>query len=336
MTDNDPLISVIVPIYNVEQYLDQCVRSIINQTYHNLEIILVNDGSPDRCPEICDKWSAYDKRIIAVHQKNRGLAGARESGVQMSHGEYVLFVDADDWILPSLVEDAVSAVTKFDADAVFYGYQRISDREAMQNMQPTAIHFPVVGCASGNKALQTLFEGKLHWNVWQIMSRRSILLRVTFPIGIMMGEDLVATCQILGEARSVAFIPKANYCYRMREDSSVSESTKSVDKILAMVDDLTLAQCQVLDYVERKHPMLKSYCLHTFYCLQYSNICFLSVCKIIPKHMKQKQIELERDALKTYIQLDTHDFKDIIRAILIYTHLVRIRWIANLLVRYTV
>lgn len=337
MINDSPLISVIVPIYNVEQYLDKCVCSIVAQTYQNLEIILVDDGSPDRCPEICDKWSTRDERITVIHQKNRGLAGARESGVKQSHGEYVLFVDADDWILPLLIEDAVSEVIKFDADTAFYGFQRVSSKERTQhNKQFSTECFPIEDCVSGEKALQALFSGKLHWNVWQIMSRRSVLLHVAFPIGIMMGEDLAATCQILGESKSVVFIPKANYCYNIRENSSVGEAAKNVDKLLAAIDDLAIVQHQVLKYVECKYPKLKRYCLHTFYCLQYSNVCFLSVYKLLPKHVKQKRAELEQEALRTYRHLSTYDFKDIIRAVLIYTRLVQVRWIANLLVRYTI
>lgn len=335
MRDNNPLISVIVPIYNVEQYLNKCIRSIINQSYQNLEIVLVDDGSPDRCPEMCDAWAMRDKRITVVHQKNRGLAGARESGVKSSHGKYVLFVDADDWILPSLVEDAISVAIKFDADAVFYGYQRIPDTVNAQNVQSTTMCFPITGCASGKMALQTLFEGKLHWNVWQIMCRRSVLLHVTFPVGIMMGEDLAATCQILGEAESVAFIPKTNYCYTMRKGASVSEATKSADKLLTTINDLDSVRRQVFKYVECKYPILMEACLHIFYCIQYANLCYLGTCKIISKQARKKQFELEQSALEMYQQLSIHNFKDNIRAILIYTRLIRLRWIAKILVRHT-
>ena len=95
---NNSLISVIVPIYNVEKYLDKCVESIVTQTYKNLEIILVDDGSPDRCPEICDKWAEKDERIKVIHKKNGGLSDARNEGYAVSSGEYISFIDSDDYI----------------------------------------------------------------------------------------------------------------------------------------------------------------------------------------------------------------------------------------------
>ena len=94
----NPLISVIVPIYNVEKYLARCVDSIVNQTYKNLEIILVDDGSPDSCPDICDVWKEKDDRIKVIHKKNGGLSDARNAGLDIAQGEYVAFVDSDDFI----------------------------------------------------------------------------------------------------------------------------------------------------------------------------------------------------------------------------------------------
>ena len=94
----NPLISVIVPIYNVEKYLARCVDSIVNQTYKNLEIILVDDGSPDRCPQMCDDYAEKDSRIKVVHKKNGGLSDARNAGMAVATGEYISFIDSDDWI----------------------------------------------------------------------------------------------------------------------------------------------------------------------------------------------------------------------------------------------
>ena len=96
------LISVIVPVYKVEPYLDKCVRSIVDQTYQNLEIILVDDGSPDRCGEICDAWAAKDSRIRVIHKENGGLSDARNAGMAVATGKYMGFVDSDDYIAPDM------------------------------------------------------------------------------------------------------------------------------------------------------------------------------------------------------------------------------------------
>ena len=100
----NPMISVIVPIYNVEKYLARCVDSIVNQTYKNLEIILVDDGSPDRCPQMCDDYAEKDSRIKVIHKKNGGLSDARNAGMAVATGEYISFIDSDDWIETSMFE----------------------------------------------------------------------------------------------------------------------------------------------------------------------------------------------------------------------------------------
>ena len=110
------LISVIVPIYNVEKYLDRCVDSIINQTYKNLEIILVDDGSPDNCLAICDSWAEKDRRIKVIHKENGGVSSARNSALDIASGDYIGFVDSDDWIEPDMYEILIKNAKKYDAD----------------------------------------------------------------------------------------------------------------------------------------------------------------------------------------------------------------------------
>ena len=99
---NEPLVSVIVPVYKVEKYLDKCIESIVGQTYENLEIILVDDGSPDNCPTMCDEWAQKDSRIKVIHKENGGLSSARNAGLDACTGDYIGFVDSDDWIEPDM------------------------------------------------------------------------------------------------------------------------------------------------------------------------------------------------------------------------------------------
>ena len=110
------LISVIVPIYKVEEYLDCCIRSIINQTYSNLEIILVDDGSPDGCPEICDAWVKKDSRIKVIHKENGGLSDARNAGMVIASGEYVAFIDSDDRVESEFIQKLYNVITEHNAD----------------------------------------------------------------------------------------------------------------------------------------------------------------------------------------------------------------------------
>ena len=119
---NERLISVIVPVYKVENYLNQCLESIVKQTYSNLEILLVDDGSPDRCPEICDEWARREKRVRAIHKQNGGLSDARNAGLALAQGELVMFVDSDDWIAPEMAEKMLEAMEREEADMVICQY----------------------------------------------------------------------------------------------------------------------------------------------------------------------------------------------------------------------
>lgn len=112
------LISVIVPIYNVEPYIHRCIDSILAQTYKQMQIILVDDGSPDRCGEICDEYSKKDSRIIVIHQENEGLSGARNTRLLFAKGDYIAFVDSDDWVHPKMYETLIGLSKKYNLDIV--------------------------------------------------------------------------------------------------------------------------------------------------------------------------------------------------------------------------
>ena len=123
VSNKEPLISVIIPVYKVEKYLKRCIDSVINQTYKNLEIILVDDGSPDNCPKICDDYSKKDKRIKVIHKKNGGVSAARNKGLKLSNGDYIVFVDSDDWLEYNFVEEMLTNLRKNKVDYFFVLYQ---------------------------------------------------------------------------------------------------------------------------------------------------------------------------------------------------------------------
>ncbi len=117
------LVSVIVPIFNIEPYIEQCIKSICDQSYRNLEIILVDDGSVDRCGEIVDQYARKDERIISIHKKNGGLVSARKAGMKASTGKYVVYVDGDDWIEANYIEELLLVIERENADVVTSGYK---------------------------------------------------------------------------------------------------------------------------------------------------------------------------------------------------------------------
>lgn len=127
--DSQELISVIIPIYNVEKYLKKCIDSIINQTYKNLEIILVDDGSPDNCGKICDEYAKKDQRIRVIHKKNGGLSDARNAGIDIAKGKYIAFVDSDDYVEKEYIEIMYKELKKNNVKIVQCGINKISDNE---------------------------------------------------------------------------------------------------------------------------------------------------------------------------------------------------------------
>lgn len=122
----EELISIVLPIYNVEKYLNRCIKSVVNQSYRNLEIILVDDGSPDQCPQLCEEWAKKDNRIKVVHKENAGLGMARNTGIESANGEYICFFDSDDYVALDVIEKAYVQIKKYHAELVLFGFCNVN------------------------------------------------------------------------------------------------------------------------------------------------------------------------------------------------------------------
>ena len=207
------LISVIIPIYNVEAYLDECIASVIAQTYSNLEIILVDDGSPDNCPQMCDEWAAKDSRIRVIHKENGGLSDARNAGIDRSTGDYIAFVDSDDWIEPEMYEIMLAALKNENADICACNILScfLERRNAWGCEEYTVggsaeiLSLLYRDTAYPVSALNKLYHRKL-WN------------DLRFPKGKIC-EDAFTTYLLVDKASKIVQIPDALYCYRIRENS---------------------------------------------------------------------------------------------------------------------
>lgn len=233
---NKPLISVIVPIYMIDKYIGLCVESILNQTYQNLEIILVDDGGNDRCPEICDLYASKDSRIKVVHKRNGGLVSARKVGLQNSNGSYISYVDGDDWIGPGFIESLYTAAATSDADMVCGGLTR-----DLFSKSDTFINTIPVGIYEGEN-LRKLWQSMASFGsyyrpgittyVWNKLFKRKILLepqsRVDFRISI--GEDAAVTYPALLNCKRVAVVDNVAYHYRQREDSMLKQNSSYGDE----------------------------------------------------------------------------------------------------------
>ena len=230
-----PLVTVVLPIYNVEKYLDQCVESVVGQTYGNLEILMIDDGSPDRCPEMCDAWAKKDSRIRVIHKQNAGLGEARNTGIENASGQYICFFDSDDYVLPQTVELSLSRMLDEDAQIAVFGLQSFDS-----SGNTVASYPPKVGAVTyRGSAVQEDFlpeyvapharcekERKFYMSScvmlysveliresgWRFVSERTIV-----------SEDVYSLLSLFQYVQSVTVIPEAFYCYR-QNDTSLSRS----------------------------------------------------------------------------------------------------------------
>ena len=223
MTD---LISVIVPIYKVEAYLDECIRSIVKQTYPFLDIILVDDGSPDRCGEMCDAWAAKDSRVKVIHKPNGGLSDARNAGLRIAVGDYIAFVDSDDWIEPQMYEKMLAAMKAEQADICAC---RIAECHPERRSEWGC---PENQVTDSEQTLAMLYnEASYPVAAWNKLYRRELWETLRFPVGKIC-EDAFTTYLLIHKAKRIVQLSEAFYNYRIRPESIMTSrfSIKRMDE----------------------------------------------------------------------------------------------------------
>lgn len=224
-----PLISVIIPVYNVELYLCKCIDSVLSQTYENLEIILVDDGSPDNCGEICDKYALKDSRIRVIHKANGGLSDARNAGLDIIQGEYVAFVDSDDWIEPTMYKTLLKNMMEFHADMSFGG---VADE--LENKESCVISkVSDYGCTSpfsenNIEAMRRYFNGS--WAAWDKLYKAELFDNIRFPKG-EINEDEAIVIQLLSLCQTVCYTNEIFYHYIKRNNNSITNASFSKKKL---------------------------------------------------------------------------------------------------------
>ena len=240
------LISVIVPVYKVEQYLVRCVDSIINQTYKNIEVILIDDGSPDNCGSICDRYALEDKRIRAIHKENGGLSDARNAGLAIARGEYIAFVDSDDWIESNYLLRMYETIIETQSDICECGILKTIGEEVHRKNNDMV---PVVYRTA--EALKRLIcDNTFHQYVWNKLYHRDVVGDIRFPKG-KINEDEFWTYQVFGNAQKIAKIPDVLYYYFQRPNS-IMGTTYSVKRL-----DAIEAKVQRQLYIKEKFPELE-------------------------------------------------------------------------------
>ena len=238
-----PLISVIVPVYKVEPYLDRCVQSIVNQTYENLEIILVDDGSPDHCPAMCDAWAAQDGRVQVIHKENGGVSMARNAGISIARGVFFAFVDSDDWIAPNMIRSLLDLQKESQADVTGCCLETVCEGDA-----------PLAQTEADNELflysfLEIVMNNFPHdaWSLCAKLYRADLFDKIPqdLPAHLVMSEDIMLNTFLYQKCEKIVFTNYCYYYYFRDGNSAISGELKR-----QMVRDCEIAYSTMLSSVD--------------------------------------------------------------------------------------
>lgn len=241
-----PKISIIIPVYKVEKYIDRCIKSVINQTYQNLEIIIVDDGSPDNCPSICDKWAERDNRIKVIHKNNGGLSDARNVGMKIASGELIGFVDSDDWISKEMYQLLFENMKENGSDISACGVKTVWEDATESHLLTTQGKYVL----NTQEAMEAIVrETILKQPVWYKLYKAELVRDINFPVG-KYHEDVFWSYQAIGRANKVSVFSTPCYYYFQRKNSIMGNkySLKRFDALEGKLERLK--------YIEINFPQL--------------------------------------------------------------------------------
>lgn len=239
-------ISVIIPVYGIEPYLDRCVESVTKQTYTNLEIILVDDGSPDRCTAICDEWARRDDRVKVIHKANGGLSDARNAGMRVAAGELIGFVDGDDWISAEMYQCLYDNMMENDSDISACGVEMVWEGDVPHRaLTPGGTYL-----LNQREAMEAIVrESVLKQPVWYKLYKTKLIRSIAFPVG-RYHEDVFWSYRAIANAQSVSIFDTPCYYYYQRNNSIMGNQYS-----LKRLDALD-AKWERLEYLEARFPEL--------------------------------------------------------------------------------
>lgn len=252
-------ISVIVPIYKVEDYLHRCVDSIINQTYTNLEIILVDDGSPDNCPMICDEYAKKDSRIRVVHKKNGGLSDARNAGIDIATGEYIMFIDSDDFVDIEMMESMMKNMIDNNVDMVVCNIKYVyEDREVVKYNQADRI-------LDRYEAMEEyLKDGVVQAVAWNKLYKKSLINDMRYKVG-KTNEDEFFTYKVVDKTDKIYYNSRPFYNYIQRDSSIMGKySLKRLDGVEASYERLNFIKERYPDLYEKEKKTFINLCIYSY------------------------------------------------------------------------
>ncbi len=289
--EQNPKISVVVPVYNVEHYVEKCFDSILNQTYHNLEIIIINDGSTDGSRDKCEKYLRTDDRVQLICKRHEGIAAARNAAVERATGEYIGFVDSDDWIAPDMYEMLYRNAVDYNADisecAVkeIYGSDNISTESEVEAA-------PII-----YEGIEKLFDNihRANNSLCNKLFRTSLFEGIRFPEGRIF-EDLATTYRLIERANKIVVSSKEKYCYIFR-NNSITHIKFDIHHM-----DVIWASIQRYQYITEKYPELEKECRNNV----FTNLIWVINKAYINGYLENHTEELQEivDSLRVY---DYHD-----------------------------
>lgn len=246
----NPLISIVIPIYNVEAYLKICIESVLVQTYTNIEILLVNDGSPDNCGKICNEYALIDNRIKVIHKENGGLSDARNIALDIIEGEYVTFIDSDDSVAPDYIETLYNLIKEYNVTLSISGFIHVYEGKEENKIDGKSLS---KGFLSAFNAIETMFyQNKFETSAWGKLYKKELFgNEIRYPKGLLY-EDLPTTYKLILKAGNVAYTNKRTYYYLLRKDSIQCSkfNTKKLD-ILKVAD-------MMLENIQNNYPSLSN------------------------------------------------------------------------------
>ena len=249
--EDRPLISVIVPVYNMEQYLDRCVQSVLRQTYEPMEILLVDDGSADGSPEMCDLYAQKDDRVSTIHQKNAGLSGAKNTGIEHAAGEYLVFIDADDEADDDYVSSLFGLVRKYSVSMAACNHSIVRGGKSKKRFS-----LPQEECVlDAHTALENVCYQKMpDVSSWGKIYHRTLFDGLRFPVGRLY-EDTYVFAELMLRAGRIAYTPESLYRYIQRTDS-LSHGSFSPEKLQYIDSVVRLANTAVSEFPDLKEAAM--------------------------------------------------------------------------------
>lgn len=315
--EKEKLISIIVPVYNIKDYVEKCIESLISQTYSNIEIILVDDGSTDGSGNICDKYAERDKRIVVLHKENGGLSDARNYGIDRAHGSLLAFVDGDDWLHPQMYELMTGVMDSNTADIVTCWFEQLKEDFARQRYRQEELSLKIL---TGAEALSDIEIPLVV--AWNKLYKKDIFNNIRYPKG-KLHEDEYVIHRILYKCNVVAVIDKPLYFYTIRSDSIVAQMTpkRIQDSLEALADRVAFAD--EMGWREVMPAVVKRYC---DYCIERYMDIRNGRYEVIDNSYLDILWRSERDMVRKYIGVELdNSYRCFAKSPRQYDRLMRIR-----------